>query len=133
MNRDMFYFADLDFKSLEHLSTVRGLEDSCLVLCEQMLEKVLKGLLKLRDGEYPNKHNLKLLLREYDKEKKFKSYSSLCGDLTDSYFNRRYETDEYYEYTREEYLEIINKSIELYSVLLTEKPIEHSIGNMRSF
>lgn len=57
----MFYFADIDYRFLIHNKDIVGFEDSCLVLCEQMIEKVLKGLLRENTGEYPNKNNLKLL------------------------------------------------------------------------
>lgn len=117
----MFYFADIDYRFLLANKDTDGFEDGCLVLCEQMIEKVLKGLLREEQGEYPNKHNLKLLLRLCGFANKYKAYLSLCSDLTDCYFERRYETDEYYEYSKEEYQELIMQSIEFYKLLLKER------------
>lgn len=117
----MFFFADKDYKLLVANKDIMGFEDNCLVLCEQMIEKVLKGILKEETGEYPNKNNLKLLLRSCSFFDKYKNYIPLCSDLTDCYFERRYESDEYYEYSKEGYLSMVNESIEFYNLLLSER------------
>lgn len=117
----MFYFANNDYRFLLANKDTDGFEDGCLVLCEQMIEKVLKGLLREEKGEYQNTCNLKLLLRSCSFSYKYKSYLSLCSDLTDCYFERRYETDEYYEYSKEEYQELVMQSIEFYKLLLKER------------
>lgn len=121
MKKDMFYFADIDYKFLLANKDTPGFEDGCLVFCEQMIEKVLKGLLREENGEYPNKHNLRFLLSKCSFVKKYKSYLPLCSELTDCYFERRCESDEYYAYSNEDYLDIVNKSIEFYNYLLTER------------
>ena len=137
MRKDMFYFADVDYRFLLANKDIEGFEDSCLVLCEQMIEKVLKGLLRERSGEYPNKSNLKLLLRLCNLHEKYKSYMSLCSDLTDCYFERRYETNEYYEYTRAEYECMVEDSIEFYKLLLKERKnlntSQTSLGDLNFF
>ena len=120
MIRNMFYFADLDYRMLINNKDSLGLEDSCLVLCQQMIEKCIKGLLRETTGEYPEKHNLSLLIRLYDKIGKFKKYRNLCTTLTDCYYERRYESDSYYEYDLDEYNELVSESIEFYKKLLIE-------------
>lgn len=129
----MFYFANNDYRFLLANKDTDGFEDGCLVLCEQMIEKVLKGLLKEEKREYQNTCNLKLLLRSCSFDNKYKAYLSLCSDLTDCYFERRYETDEYYEYSKEEYEELVIQSIEFYKLLLKERKniVDTAYGSLK--
>lgn len=133
MKKDLFYFADIDYRFLLLNKDTSGFEDNCLVLCEQMIEKVLIGLFREESGEYYNKHNLKFLLRSCSFFEKYRAYLPLCSDLTDCYYERRYETDEYYPYSKEEYINMVEQSIEFYNLLLKERKPNDSIKQLTSF
>lgn len=107
--KDMFYFADIDEKFIEVTKNTIGLEDGVLVHCQQCIEKNLKGIITLKYGMVCREHNLvKLLetlyLAEYPQLKKYKS---LCRELKDFYFSRRYASDDYEVISEEEYHEYL--------------------------
>ena len=88
---------------------------------EKVEEKI--GLKNRRDiekyGVISKEHNLvKLLevlyLQGYPELKKYKS---LCRDLKDFYFSRRYASDDYEILTHEEYIDYINNFYELLNKL----------------
>ena len=115
VKRDMFYFADIDEKFIDSTKDSIGLEDGVLVHCQQCIEKNLKAIIQKKYGMISREHNLvKLLevlyLQDYSELKKYKS---LCRDLKDFYFSRRYALDDYEVLTHEEYLEYIDKFYEL--------------------
>lgn len=66
-----------------------------------MIIKVLYNLVKLLEVLY---------LQDYYELKKYKS---LCRDLKDFYFSRRYASDDYEVLTYEEYVDYINSFYEL--------------------
>lgn len=110
-NKDMFYFADIDEKFIINTKDINGLEDGVLVHCEQCIEKNLKGIITKKYGIINREHNLVKLLEvlymnDYSELKKYKS---LCRDLKDFYFSRRYASDDYEILTNEEYNEYINE------------------------
>lgn len=120
VNRDMFYFADIDEKFINNTKDVEGLEDGVLVHCQQCIEKNLKGIIAKKYGVVSKEHNLvKLLevlyLNDYPELKKYKS---LCRDLKDFYFSRRYASDDYEILNREEYYKYVNSFYELLNELL---------------
>lgn len=47
VNRDMFYFADIDEKFIETTKNQDGLEDGVLVHCQQCSEKMKLQLLRV--------------------------------------------------------------------------------------
>lgn len=111
VKRDMFYFADIDEKFINTTKDTDGLEDGVLVHCQQCLEKNLKGIIEKKYGMVNRDHNLvKLLevlyLNEY---KELKDYKSLCRDLKDFYFSRRYASDDYEIISEDEYKKYINE------------------------
>jgi len=115
LKRDMFYFADIDEKFIDSTKDNEGLEDGVLVHCQQCIEKNLKAIIQKKYGVISKEHNLvKLLevlyLQGYPELKKYKS---LCRDLKDFYFSRRYASDDYEILTHEEYIDYINNFYEL--------------------
>ena len=119
VKRDMFYFADIDEKFIDSTKDNEGLEDGVLVHCQQCIEKNLKAIIQKKYGVISKEHNLvKLLevlyLQDYPELKKYKS---LCRDLKDFYFRRRYASDDYEILTHEEYIDYINNFYELLNEL----------------
>lgn len=103
--RDMFYFADIDEKFIEITKSASGLEDGVLVHAQQCIEKNLKGIITKKYGIVNREYNLvKLLevlyLSDYQELKKYKS---LCRELKDFYFSRRYASDDYEILDQEDY------------------------------
>ena len=119
VKRDMFYFADIDEKFIDSTKDNKRLEDGVLVHCQQCIEKNLKAIIQKKYGVISKEHNLvKLLevlyLQGYPELKKYKS---LCRDLKDFYFSRRYASDDYEILTHEEYIDYINNFYELLNKL----------------
>ena len=119
VKRDMFYFADIDEKFIDSTKDNEGLEAVVLVHCQQCIEKNLKAIIQKKYGVISKEHNLvKLLevlyLQGYPELKKYKS---LCRDLKDFYFSRRYASDDYEILTHEEYIDYINNFYELLNKL----------------
>lgn len=119
VNRDMFYFADIDEKFINTTKNLEGLEDGVLVHCQQCIEKNLKGIILKKYGMVIREHNLvKLLevlyLSDYNQ---LKEYKGLCRDLKDFYFSRRYASDDYELLTEDEYKEYLSKFYELLNKL----------------
>ena len=119
VKRDMFYFADIDEKFIDSTKDNEGLEDGVLVHCQQCIEKNLKAIIQKKYGVISKEHNLvKLLevlyLQGYPELKKYKS---LCRDLKDFYFSRRYASYDYEILTHEEYIDYINNFYELLNKL----------------
>lgn len=115
VNKDMFYFADIDERFIEATKDKVGLEDGVLVHCQQCIEKNIKGIILKKYGIASKEHNLvKLLETLYLSDyAKLKKYKNLCRDLKDFYFSRRYASDDYEFLSNEEYEEYINKFYEL--------------------
>lgn len=121
MRKDCFYFAELDLRMINENRDLIGLEDSILVLCQQMIEKILRGLLAEKYGEVCKTHSVLKLMREYDSS--VKEYDELLRTLTNCYYDRRYETDYYIEYSREEYEDLVNKTLELRELLIKRRKV----------
>lgn len=118
-NHDMFYFADIDEKFIDVTKDAIGLEDGVLVHCQQCIEKNLKGIITKRYGIVNREHNLvKLLeilyLSDYSD---LKQYKSLCRELKDFYFSRRYASDDYELLSPEEYKDYLEQFYNLLSAL----------------
>ena len=128
VNKDMFYFADIDEKFIEATKDTQGLEDGVLVHCQQCIEKNVKGIILKRYGVANREHNLvKLLETLYLSDyPKLKAYKNLCRDLKDFYFSRRYASDDYEFLNEVEYKEYINK---FYGLLNELKCIRKSLKN----
>lgn len=119
VNRDMFYFADIDEKFINTTKDSEGLEDGVLVHCQQCIEKNIKGIILKKYGMVSREHNLvKLLEVLYLSDYTYlKDYKSLCRDLKDFYFSRRYASDDYELLNDYEYREYLNKFYELLNKL----------------
>ena len=80
---------------------------------------IIKAIIQKKYGVISKEHNLvKLLevlyLQGYPELKKYKS---VCRDLKDFYFSRRYASDDYEILTHEEYIDYINNFYELLNKL----------------
>ncbi|SFD15869.1 HEPN domain-containing protein [Clostridium uliginosum] len=119
VNRDMFYFADIDEKFIINTKDLQGIEDGVLVHCQQCIEKNLKGIITKKYGMINREHNLvKLLECLYLKDyPELKAYKGLCRDLKDFYFSRRYASDDYEILEKEEYDEYLQNFFELLNKL----------------
>ncbi|SFB42604.1 HEPN domain-containing protein [Clostridium frigidicarnis] len=126
VTRDMFYFADVDEKFIVNTKDIESLEDGVLVHCEQCIEKNLKGIITKKYGIVNREHNLvKLLEVLYLKDYcELKAYKSLCRDLKDFYFSRRYASDDYEILEKEEYDDYLKRFFQLLSKL---KEIRNSL------
>lgn len=118
MKRDMFDCAKLQYTVIQHNKDIFELKDSVLVNCQQMIEMVLKGLLKERTGSYDITNNLVRLMNNIDTQL-CKENKLLLMSLTSLYFTNRYESEDYYDYDKEEYNKIVTESIFLYNKLLS--------------
>lgn len=126
VNKDMFYFADIDERFINETKNLEGLEDGVLVHCQQCIEKNIKGIILKKYGIASKEHNLvKLLeilyLSDYTELKKYKN---LCRDLKDFYFSRRYASDDYEFLNEDEYREYIDN---FYGLLNELKAIRNNI------
>ena len=119
VKRDMFYFADIDEKFIDSTKDNEGLEDGVLVHCQQCIEKNLKAIIQKKYGVISKEHNLVILLEVLYLQgyPELKKYKSLCRDLKDFYFSRRYASDDYEILTHEEYIDYINNFYELLNKL----------------
>ncbi|KHD16351.1 HEPN domain-containing protein [Clostridium butyricum] len=115
VNRDMFYFADIDEKFITSTKDIQGLEDGVLVHCQQCLEKNIKGIITKKYGVVSREHNLvKLLEVLYIKDyPELKKYKSLCRDFKDFYFSRRYASEDYEILDSQEYRTYLGDFFEL--------------------
>lgn len=119
VNRDMFFFADIDEKFILNTKDIVGLEDGVLVHCQQCIEKNLKGIITKKYGVVNREHNLvKLLEQLYLKDyPSLKKHKSLCRDLKDFYFSRGYASDDYEILDDDEYHDYLDSFFELLSEL----------------
>ena len=131
MKKDMFYFSELQYSILIKYGDDVDLKDSLLVNCQQMIETALMGSLKSVSGTYERTHSLYRLCRTLD-ESLAKKYDSLLRLLTSCYYDNRYESDDYIDYSWEEFLDVKACSIELYKLLVDKyrtpnesKPLNH--------
>ena len=115
INKDMFYFADIDEKFITTTKNSEGLEDGVLVHCQQCIEKNLKAIIQIKYGKIEEEYNLVKLLEVLylNGFPHLKKYKSLCRALKDFYFSRRYASEDYEVLTEEEYKEYIDSFYEL--------------------
>lgn len=112
------YFAESDYKHLQIIKEVEGLEDATLVRCEQCAEKFAKHLLKEYTGEINTTHNIPVILNGIvGQHPELKKYMSIARFLKDCYYDRNYETDSYLELEEDDYKEYLEKSMEFIEAL----------------
>jgi HEPN domain-containing protein len=82
--------AQRDLEAAEHLLKGRYLSHSCF-LCQQCVEKVLKGFLVLRAETYPKSHQLPYLLSLCEEiNRAFSKFAEECETLDPYYIPLRY-------------------------------------------
>lgn len=115
----MFFFADIDEKFITNTMNIEGLEDGVLVHCQQCIEKNLKGIITKKYGIVNREHNLVKLLEQLylNDYANLKKYKSLCRDLKDFYFSRRYASDDYEILDKSEYDHYLKVFFELLNEL----------------
>lgn len=120
MFKDMFYFSDVQYRHI--LKNMKDFEekDPVLVSCQQMLETLFKGLLQEKFGEIKKTHNLRNLAFELGMEFSLAD-KNMLGELTSIYFNNRYSSDDYVDYSLEEFNIIVNFSLNLRNELIKFK------------
>ncbi|VYU48354.1 HEPN domain-containing protein [Clostridium paraputrificum] len=91
---------------------------SVLVNCQQMIEMVCKGILEELYGEYPRTHDIRFLVQKVDKNLAIANRAFLV-EITDWYFTQRYASDNYYDYSIEEFNDVVDKCFALYNLLLS--------------
>ena len=120
MNRDMFYFSDVQHRHIIKIMDDFEEKDPILVSCQQMLETLLKGLILEKFGEVKKTHNLKILAIDLGLVVSSVDRNML-GELTSIYFNNRYASDDYIDYNIREYREIVDFSLKLRDELVKLK------------
>ena len=117
MKRDMVDCARLQYKVLCNNRKIFEFKDSVLINAQQMIEMILKALLKNKTGSYSKTHNLKTLMRDCDESELYKKYYNLLMQLTDLYYTNRYESEDYEDLNEKEFNEVIDESVELFNLL----------------
>lgn len=112
----MYYFSDVQYKTILANRDDFDLKDSVLVNCQQMIETLLKWLLIDRDGMCFRSHDLSSLFKDLNEEN-YETYSVLLTDLT----NCSYVVDNYVDYSKEEFTVMVDRSLELRTYLLSFK------------
>lgn len=114
------YFAESDYKHLQIIKEVAGLEDATLVRCQQCAEKFAKHLLKEYSGEINTTHNIPVILSSlFEKYPQLKPFMHIARFLKDCYYDRNYETDSYLELSDDDYKEYLEESMQLIETLRT--------------
>lgn len=122
MKKSMFDCALLQYKVLCNNRKIFEFKDSVLINAQQMIEMILKVLLKSKIGSYSKSHNLKTLMKECNEPKLYNKYYNLLMQLTDLYFTNRYESEDYEDFNEEEFNEIIDESVELFNEIKSLVP-----------
>lgn len=118
MKKDMLYFAEIDYKLIIRLKDDEDLQDAVLVHCEQATEKYMKYLLQREFGVKDTTHAITRMGKELSElYPRLRNFNYIIRILKDSYFDRRYETDNYEHITREEFTELLTESLELIDYL----------------
>ena len=113
-----FTKAEADLKSAQILFREGGATDTICFLCQQAVEKYLKGFLLLRKKKFRKIHDLAALLAlcgEIDKE--FLDWYESAEKLTSYYIETRYPPDVPVSYTRTEAKEATKMAQEIIEFL----------------
>lgn len=120
MNRSMIDFANTDYLLVQHIKDVQGMEDPTIVNCQQCAEKYLKHLVREHLGEVIRSHSISAMIAQLDcKFPELLEYKKIARFLTDSYYDRRYESEDYVMLEPEEYQEYLLESLQLIEHLRT--------------
>ena len=121
----MLYFSEIQLKFIVTHSNDFDMKDGVLVCCQQMIELLIKHLLQKKTGSYEQIHSLIRLISDLDRTL-VKTHRELLTTLTDCYFDCRYASDTYYDFNKEEFEEIVNKSLKLREILLDMDKVKPS-------
>lgn len=107
-------------------------KDILLVQLQQCIEKYLKHLLREKTGESNKTHNITSIYRQIVRlGVDIEGYETLVMLLRGCYYDRRYESDNYFHYTDEEFIKIYDESAEFIEKI--EKYIQGETGTIQGF
>lgn len=133
MKRDLLFCSNVQHRHIKKNMNDFEEKDPVLVCCQQMIEMLLKGILFKRSGQSSRSHSLKKLYRDLGLPN-FNNYCALLGELTDCYFNCRYDSDDYVDYSKEDFDALVESSLMLREFLLKEyEKFSNSIKESNSF
>lgn len=109
----MIDFAGTDYALVQHIKNIEGMEDPTIINCQQCAEKYLKHLIKQHLNELVRSHSLSAMISQLDDTfPELREYKKIARFLTDSYYDRRYESEDYVMLEPEEYEEYLNQSLD---------------------
>ena len=118
MNRSMLDFANTDYELIQHIKDVKGMEDPTIVNCQQCAEKYLKHLVREHTNEVMRSHSLSAMIAKLEEAfPELQDFKRIARFLTDSYYDRRYESEDYVLLEPDEYEDYLNQSLELIAYL----------------
>lgn len=114
----MIDFAETDYALVQHIKDVAGMEDPTIINCQQCAEKYLKHLVREYLGEIVRSHSLSAMIAQLeDKFPDLQEYKKIARFLTDSYYDRRYESEDYVMLEPDEYQDYLAQSLEIIEYL----------------
>lgn len=114
----MLDFANTDYELVQHIKDVKGMEDPTIVNCQQCAEKYLKHLVKEHAQEIVRSHSLSAMIAKLEHQfEKLGDFKRIARFLTDSYYDRRYESEDYVLLDEDEYEEYLAQSLEFIQYL----------------
>nr|WP_307992758.1 HEPN domain-containing protein [uncultured Niameybacter sp.] len=120
MNRSMLDFANTDYELVQHIKDVKGMEDPTIVNCQQCAEKYLKHLVKEHQEEIVRSHSLSAMIAKLeDTFPELGDFKRIARFLTDSYYDRRYESEDYVLLDADEYEDYLTQSLDFIKYLRT--------------
>ncbi|MEF9959730.1 MAG: HEPN domain-containing protein [Niameybacter sp.] len=118
MNRSMIDFANTDYELIQHIKEVKGMEDPTIVNCQQCAEKYLKHLVREHAEEVMRTHSISAMIAKLDEKfPELQDFKHIARFLTDSYYDRRYESEDYVLLEPDEYDDYLSQSLELIAYL----------------
>lgn len=130
IKRTMHDCAEKDYRFVLKTYKLDAEDSACrdwvLVICQQMVEKIIKALIELKSGKKHKIHNLRNLMNEYD-YKLTKENFEILTRLTDFYYDNRYLNEYVSPLTVDEFLEIVEESLELY------RKLDKEYGKLKSY
>ena len=114
----MLDFANTDYELVQHIKDVKGMEDPTIVNCQQCAEKYLKYLVKEHAEEIVRSHSLSAMIAKLAHTfPELSDFKQIARFLTDSYYDRRYESEDYVMLDTDEYEEYLSQSLEFINYL----------------
>lgn len=98
------YFANNDYLFLKDILEPLKHKDRTLLMCQQCVEKYLKHLLREEFHEINTTHNLSYMTNKLKVKHTFlNDHIETIKTLRESYYDRNYEGDSYFEMSDEEF------------------------------